>query len=103
MELKLKTKEKTYTAETFDITFGAVDDLVKALNPDEVDFSDKLELGKAILGVWGQVEPLLMEIFDGVTNEELRTVKMSNIVQLAQQIFAYMSGELNKIGNNEKN
>lgn len=103
MNLELMTKDKTYSTQTFDVTFGVVDDLIKAINPEEVDFSDKLALAKAILCAWGQIEPLLMDLFEGVTTEELRTVKMSNLVKIAQDIFAYLNGELKGVAEKVKN
>jgi hypothetical protein len=103
MELKLKTKKKNYTAQTFDLTFGVVDDTIKALSPETVDFSDKMALGKAILGAWKQVEPILLELFEGVTHEELRTVKISNIATIAQGIYNHMTGVLSGMGDGEKN
>ena len=45
MELKLvvkekgKGKKKTYTANAVDLSFGVVDDTIKALSPEKVDFS----------------------------------------------------------------
>lgn len=99
MELKLKTKNKVYTAETFDVSFGVIDDTIKALNPETVDFEDKLALGKAIMGAWKQVEPILMDLFDGVTHDELRTVKMSNLVGIVKKLYVYMKEELSDIGN----
>lgn len=102
MDLKLRTKNKTYTATTFDLSFGVVDDTIKALSPETVDFTDKAALGKAILGAWKQVEPILLELFDGVTHEELRTVKISNVAEIAQGIYKHLTDELSGLGS-EKN
>ena len=103
MELTLKTKNKVYKSNTFDISFGVVDDTIKALSPETVDFNDKLALGKAILGAWKQVEPILLELFEGVTHEELRDVKMSNIVEIAQGVYSHLTDELSGLGDDSKN
>jgi hypothetical protein len=108
MELKLvvkekgKGKKKTYTANAVDLSFGVVDDTIKALSPEKVDFSDSMALGKAILGAWKQIAPILMELFDGVTEEELRTVKMTNLVEIAQEIFEHLSETISVL-HDEKN
>lgn len=103
MELKLRTKKKTYTAQTFDLTFGVVDDTIMALSPETVDFNDKMALGRAILGAWKQVEPILLELFEGVSHDELRTVKISNVAEIAQGIYAHLTDELADFGDSEKN
>ncbi len=108
MELKLvvkdkgKGKKKTYTATAVDLSFGVVDDTIKALSPEKVDFSDSIALGKAILGAWKQLTPILMELFEGVTEEELRTAKMANIVEIAQEIFVHLSETISVL-HDEKN
>ena len=108
MELKLvvkekgKGKKKTYTANAVDLSFGVVDDTIKALSPEKVDFADSIALGKAILGAWKQLTPILMELFEGVTEEELRTAKMANIVEIAQEIFVHLSETISVL-HDEKN
>lgn len=108
MELKLvvkekgKGKKKTYTANAVDLSFGVVDDTIKALPPEKVDFTDPLVIGKVILGEWKQISPILMEVFEGVTEEELRTVKMTNLVEIAQKIFVHLSETISVL-HSEKN
>lgn len=108
MELKLvvkekgKGKKKTYTANAVDLSFGVVDDTIKALPPEKIDFSDAMVLGKVIICEWKQIAPILMEVFEGVTEEELRTVKMTNLVEIAQEIFLHLSDTISVL-HDEKN
>ena len=63
MELKLvvkekgKGKKKTYTANAVDLSFGVVDDTIKALSPEKVDFLILLRWAKLSL-VHGNSLPL---------------------------------------------
>lgn len=98
-----QTVASTYTAERIDLSFGVMRRLLKAIDPEKIDVNDKKALGFALLSAWEQVEPMLMDMFPGVSSEELDTVKLSNLIEIAQQAFVYLSGEIGKIGNSEKN
>lgn len=98
-----QTVAKTYTAEKIDLSFGVMRRLLKAIDPEKIDLNDTKALGLALLGAWEQVEPMLMDMFPGVSSEELDTVKLSNLVEIAQQAFIYLSGEIGKIGSGSKN
>lgn len=99
MELKLnvyktpKEVEKTYYCETFDIMFGTVEDLISVIDLDKLD--DKTELAKLVLKAIPLLKPFLKEIFEGLTDEELRHTKIKELIPLFVQIFAFAIGELN--------
>ena len=68
MELKLniykgKTIEKTYKAETFDIMFGTVEDLLNIIDLEKLN-SDT-EIAKLIIKVFPLLKPLLKDVFEG--------------------------------------
>ena len=53
MDLKLNIYEKrkivkTYTAETYDLMFGTVEDLLNIIDIDNIQAGDKTELIKAV-------------------------------------------------------
>lgn len=111
MDLKLNIYEKrkvikTYTAETYDLMFGTVEDLLNAIDIDNIQSNDKTELLKAIAKVIASsldiVKPLLKDIFDGLTDEELRKVKLNDIIEILVNIVTYSINQITK-GNNEKN
>ncbi len=92
MDLKLniydkKEITKTYTAETYDLMFGTVEDLLDVIDIDNIQAGNKAELLKAIAKVLASsmniVKPLLKEVFDGLTDEEL-----SNIIKYTRQILS---------------
>lgn len=111
MELELrtyksdrKTVAKKYKVNSLDLSFGVMRDTIKALHPESLDLNDEKQVGLAILGAWGQVEPLLLDMFPGVTAAELDTVKLSNLIDIAKKAFEYMASEFNIFSaDNEKN
>ena len=99
-----KAIAKTYSVESFDLSFGVIRNIMKVLKPDELDITDKKKVGFALLGAWDQVEPLLMDMFPGVTSEELANAHMSNIIDNFKKAFAYLAKEINAFGDeSEKN
>lgn len=111
MDLKLNIYEKrkvlkTYTAETYDLMFGTVEDLLDAIDIDNIQSENKTELLKAIAkviaGSLDIVKPLLKDIFEGLTDEELRNTKLSEIVDVLSNIVTYSINQITK-GNGGKN
>ena len=111
MDLKLNIYEKkkvvkTYTAETYDLMFGTVEDLLDVIDIDNIQAGDRTELLKAIAKVLARsmdiVKPLLKDIFEGLTDEELRNTTLKNIINVLAEVIAYSINHLTK-GNNGKN
>lgn len=97
MELKLKVIDsngnaKTYTADTIDCQFGIVEDILNVLDVDNLN--DKTSLAAMIIRSSKQLKPFLKDLFNGLTDEELRTAKMSNIVEIFKGIYNYAINEL---------
>ena len=104
MELKLniykgKTIEKTYKAETFDIMFGTVEDLLNIIDLEKLN-SDT-EIAKLIIKVFPLLKPLLKDVFEGVTDDELRRTKIKELIPLFVNIFVFALKEINS--NSSKN
>lgn len=89
MELKLniynkKNIVKTYTTDTYDIMFGTFEDLINTFDLDHLDIGDDVELIKSVSQIIlnnfnGILKPLIKDIFDGLTDEELKYTKISEI------------------------
>ena len=111
MDLKLNIYEKrkvikTYTAETYDLMFGTVEDLLNVIDIDNIQADNRTELLKAVAKVLAHsmdiVKPLLKDVFEGLTDEELRNTKISEIVDALSNIVTYSINQITK-GNNGKN
>ena len=75
---------KTYEAETADILYGTVEDLIELIDLDKLQNLEskesQLEIGKTILKGVPILMPFLKEIFIGLTDEELRKTKVKELI-----------------------
>lgn len=106
MELKLHVYEgkeisKTYTTDTIDFSFGVVEDVLDILDFEKIN--DKTQLVAMVLKTSKQLKPFLKDMFDGVTDDELRTVKVSNIVEIFKGLYHYAVDELGMVAKESKN
>lgn len=105
MELKLniykgKNIEKTYTCETYDVMFGTIEDLINLIDLDKL--SNEVEVGKMVIKGIPLLKPFLKDVFDGLTDEELRNTKVKELIPLFIDIFRYAFSEFAGI-TNQKN
>ena len=107
-ELKLniykgKEIEKTYVTDTFDLMFGTIEDILGLLDGVKLgSLSDDAAIDLITSGI-GTLKPFLKEVFDGLSDEEMRRTKVKELVPLFVKIFKYAMEELKGIGSNEKN
>lgn len=105
MELKLNIYNKreivkTYTTETYDLMFGTVEDLIDLVNLDKLKTGSDEELiqivGEAVAKGLGIIKPLLKDIFDGLTDDELRNTKTTDIAKVLVEVIKYSINEISK-------
>ena len=80
-----KNITKTYTAESYDIMFGTVEDLLNLIDLEKFNNSkNDMEFIKvvteAVVKGFDIIKPLLKDIFEGLTDDELRNTKISEIL-----------------------
>ncbi|MDE5763745.1 MAG: hypothetical protein K2I00_02120 [Ruminococcus sp.] len=105
MELKLsiynrKQIEKTYTAETYDLMFGTVEDLIEVINLDKLQTGSDAELvrlaGDVVVHSLDIIKPLLKDIFEGLTDEELKHTKVKEIASVLVNVVKFSIEEVGK-------
>lgn len=103
MELKLNVYDKkkvvkTYTCDTFDCSFGVVEDIINIINADSADFdiSDTKKLAAIVVKCSTQLKPFLMDMF-GIGADEIRNTKVSEIIEVLKGVFAYATNELGAV------
>ena len=101
MKLVLRTNTKEYTAETIDFSFGVIEDILDALDLEHMN--SKIEIATMIIKTSKQLRPFLKEIFPGVTDEEIRAVKMSNLIEIFRGLYNYATVELAGAAGGAKN
>ena len=92
---------KTYEADTFDLMWGVVTDVAQATKMDSFKSGDKTEIFKAVatlvLESAETVNSLLKDIFIGVTDEELKNVKVEDITVAIVEATAHTFAQLMKL------
>lgn len=89
---------KTYEVDNYDIKFGVVEDVIELFDMDELQKGDDIELiklvGKTIPKSLGSIKDLMKDIFDGLTDEELRNVKIKEMAQIIVTIIKYALNQI---------
>ena len=78
------TVVKEYTAEGYDLTLGTVTDIMELINADNL--TDEKKIAAAAVKGAREINPLLKDIFPGVTDDELRQVKAKELIPLFVKI-----------------
>lgn len=97
MNITLKIYEgkkvvKEYTADSIDFSFGIVEDILDALNLEEM--TNKTEIGAMIIKCSKQLKPFLKEIFPGLTDDEVRKTRIQNLIEVFRGLYVYATQEL---------
>lgn len=90
-----KTVEKTYIAEEIDIMFGTVEDLLDVIDFDNLN--DEKEVVKVVIKTLNNLKPFLKQIFDGLTDEEIKQTKVKELIPLFVKIVKYSIDELKSL------
>ena len=97
---------KTYEADAYDLMFGTVEDLIEIVNLDQLKSGDDVEIiklvGKTVINGMDVIKPLVKDIFEGLTDEELRNVKVSEIASVLVDVIKFAIAQMSK-GANLKN
>lgn len=89
---------KTYEAESYDLTFGTVEDLINLIDVDKVNLDDNSELikeaGKIVMGGMDVLKPLYKDIFEGLTDEELRNTHLSELASVLIGVLKFAISQM---------
>ena len=94
-----KEIEKTYSVETYDLMYGVVEDILSIFD-DLKDFTDNMQIFKAVQSNRGKLNSLLFDVFPKMTEEEIRRIKLKELVLFVISLFADVK---KSFGVNEKN
>lgn len=87
-----KEIEKTYEVDKYDIMYGTVQDILGVLDDGLDNLKDNDQLLKLIVDNRSKLEDLLLDIFgsEGLTAEELRKTKLTELVFVFTDLFQYV-------------
>ena len=101
MKLNIYEKKKivkTYTAETYDLMWGVVEDVADAVKIDNLTTGSDVEIiklvGAFVASNIGTVKELIKDVFEGITDEELRNTKVSEIAGVMIDIVRFTIAQL---------
>lgn len=91
--------EKTYTAESYDLMLGTVEDIMQLIDVDKMN--DNTEITKLVIKGYSKLKPFIKDVFAGVTDEELNRVKVKELIPAFVEIFKSILDDLDilKTGN----
>lgn len=91
MELKLNIYEsernqetgkkeiaKTYVTDEYDLMYGTIEDIMELFG--DVDTSDTNKMLSLVNKFMGKLKPLLKDVFFGLTDDELRNIKVKELI-----------------------
>lgn len=109
MKLNIYEKKqvvKTYETNSYDLMFGTVEDVANAINLDELKSGTDAEIMKMVIKLisssMGTIKQLMMDIFDGLTADELKKVKVSEMAFVIVEVVTFTIQQLN-MGADSKN
>lgn len=94
---------KTYNAETIDFSFGVVEDVLDALNFENMKTGSNAEIAAMVVKCSKQLKPFLMDIFSGLTAEEVRHTHIQDIIKVFKELYRYFTSEISQVTGDEKN
>ena len=84
-----KDIEKTYEVKEYDLMYGTVEDLLAIF--DEVDdLHDNMKLFGVIQKNRTKLNDLLLDIFPEMTEDDLRKIKLKELIPLFMDLFTYV-------------
>ena len=84
-----KEIEKTYEVDAYDVMYGTVEDVLGVL--DELgDKPSNDEIFKALTSNRDKINSLILDIFPEMDSEELRKIKLKEMIPFFLELFKYV-------------
>lgn len=96
-----KEIEKTLEAESYDLMYGTVEDLLQIFDPDSL--TDNMKIAEMVFKYFNELKPLLMDIFPELKDEDVKGIKIKELIPLFIDVcknvaedFKYLVGNLTR-------
>lgn len=90
--------EKTYTADTYDVMYGTLEELIDVIDIDQLSSESTTVQAAAITnlisGGMKQIKPILLDVFPGLTPEELKCVKVKDLGKVLLELITYTINQI---------
>lgn len=84
-----KEIEKTYTVDAYDLMYGTVEDIFEVMDGLDEKASDA-DILKVIQKNRSKLTSLIKDIFPEITDEELKHIKLKELVPFFIDLFVYV-------------
>ena len=86
-----ETKElvKTYTTDSVELMFGTVEDILSVVDIEKLN--DEKAVALMIVKAWKELKPFLKDVFHGLTDEDIKGVKINEMIPVCMDIFKGIS------------
>ncbi len=109
MKLNIYEKKsivKTYEASEYELMFGTVEDMIEAAKLDEIESGTDAEIVVAATNLvttsMDTVKDLLKDVFDGLTDDEIRHTRVSEIVNVIVDVIRYAVSQISLFGGGKR-
>ena len=97
---------KTYEANEYELMFGTVEDMIDAAKLDKIESGTDAEIVVAATNLvttsMDTVKDLLKDVFDGLTDDEIRHTRVSEIVNVIVDVIRYAISQISLFGGGKK-
>lgn len=91
---------KTYEVREYDLMFGTVEELAREIKLDELtDINDEkilMTVGKLMITSMNVIKDLLTDMFDGITEDEIKHTTVKEIAAVLIDVVVYTITELDR-------
>lgn len=86
-----ETKEikKTYCTDSVELMFGTIEDIIDVIDIDKIN--DEKAVAVMIVKAWKELKPFLKDVFIGLTDEEIKGIKINEMIPVFLAIFKAIS------------
>lgn len=109
MKLNIYEKKsivKTYEASEYELMFGTVEDMIDAAKLDKIESGTDAEIVVAATNLvttsMDTVKDLLKDVFDGLTDDEIRHTRVSEIVNVIVDVIRYAISQISLFGGGKR-
>lgn len=103
MKLNIYEKRKivkTYEVQEYDLLFGTIEDVAAVVDFDKLETGSDAEIikmvGKLVMSSMDLVKDLLKDIFEGLTDEEIRHTRTSEIAAVMIDVVIYTAQRIGR-------
>lgn len=97
---------KTYEANEYELMFGTVEDMIDAAKLDKIETGTDAEIVMAATNLvttsMDTVKDLLKDVFDGLTDDEIRHTRVSEIVNVIVDVIRYAISQISLFGGGKR-